>query len=68
MPATENVKSSFTDGMAGKKIKGCVSSDDKNLDCFRETSFQREHIQKFQPPHEGVSEVSERAREWSERI
>ena len=35
--------------------------DNKNLDCFCETRFQREHIfiYKFQLSREGVSEVSE---------
>ena len=45
---------------------GRVSSEDKKRVHSRQTRLQREHIHEFPPPHEGVSEVSERARERSE--
>ena len=46
---------------------GRVSSDDNYRVYSQWTRSQREHIHEFQLSHEGVSEVSERAREWSER-
>ena len=46
---------------------GRVSSEDEKRFCSCETLSQRAHIQEFQPSHERVSEVSERAHEQSER-
>ena len=46
---------------------GRVSSEDEKRVCFCETHSQREHIQEFQLSHEGVSDMSERAREQSNR-
>ena len=46
---------------------GRVSSDDPKRDSSCETRFQREHIFKNFTAHEGVSEVSEQAHDWSKR-
>ena len=45
---------------------GSVYTDDNKCDSSPETCFQRGHND-FQPSHEGVSEVNERACEWSKR-
>ena len=49
------------------KYSGRVSSEDEKRVHSGQKWLQHEHIQEFQLSHEGVSEVSEQAREWSER-
>ena len=44
---------------------GRVSTDNNQRDCFRQTSLQGKH--KLEPSHKEMSQVSEQARERSEK-